>query len=217
MGAEDFIMMRLPSDRFRSSIPSHYTPPVDGKSQFQAVLLAQVCASNSFDSDETGQADELHLWLQVTSSNAGALVKGADIMLPTFHWFALSSATSNAAARSYLQSFGFSPMNLNKIALREHGGSLSFSNGGRIEWTIVGPGKRLPRVGVNHVLFVTADEPGADGHRIAALVSDTEMEQPGRIHIQTAALEPFLLEGERFAAVVYRMSKLEADVVWRQH
>ena len=70
---------------------------------------------------------------------------------------------------------------------------------------------------MNHILFVTADEPEAVGHRIAALVSDTVMEQPARIHIQTAALDPFLLEGEKLTAAVHRMSKLEADVVWQLH
>jgi len=217
VGAEDIIMMRLPADRFRNSIPSHYDPPVDDKSRYQVALLAQSCEGNSFDNDETGRTDELHFWLRVASSNPGPHVKGADIMLPSMHWFALASATSNAEAGSYLESFGFSPLNLEKIDLHGHGGSLTFPGGSRIEWTIAGPGKGFPRVGVKHVIFVAADGPDAAGHRVTALVSDTVMEQPGKVHIQTAALEPFLFEGERFAAAVHRMSKLEADVVWRRH
>jgi hypothetical protein len=217
VGAEDIIMMRLPTDRFRGSIPPHYAPPVNDKSLYQVALLAQACKSNSFDNYETGGTDELHFWLQIASSNAGALVKGADIMLPSMHWFALACATKNVTARSYLQKFGFSPQSLQRIDLQEHGGSLSFPDGGRIDWTITGPGKGLPHVGVNHVIFVAEDKPNAIGHRVAALLSDTVMQQPGRVHIQTAALEPFLLEGERFVVVVHRMSKLEANVVWRQH
>lgn len=217
VGAEDIIMMRLPADRFRNCIPSHLNPPVDDKSRYQVALLAQSCERNSFDKNETGRTDELHFWLQVASSSPGPLVKGADIMLPSMHWFAVASATSNPDAGSYLKSFGFSPLKLEKIALRSYGGSLAFPGGSRINWTIAGPGKGLPRVGVRHVIFVAADGPDAVGHRVTALVSDTVMEQLGKAHIQTAALEPFLFEGERFATAVHRMSKLEADVVWQRH
>jgi hypothetical protein len=217
VGAEDIIMMRLPSDRFRNCIPSHYEPPVDDKSRYQVALLTQSCERNSFDNDETGRTDDLHFWLRVASSNPGPHVKGADIMLPSMHWLALASATSNADAGRYLESFGFNPLNLEKIDLQGHGGSLAFPDGSRIVWTIAGPGKGLPRVGVRHVIFVAADGPDAAGHRITALVSDTVMEQPGKVYIQTAALEPFLFEGERLPAAVHRMPKLEAGVVWGRH
>ena len=43
VGAEDIIMMRLPADRFRNGIPSHYDPPVDDKSRYQVALLVQSC------------------------------------------------------------------------------------------------------------------------------------------------------------------------------
>jgi hypothetical protein len=217
VGAEDIIMMHFPTDRFRKIIPSHYHPPVVDKLGFQIALLAQNCEINSFNNDETGPNDELHLWLQVGSSNPGALMKDADRMMPSMHWFALLSATSNNTARSYLQSFGFTPLNLEKIELQEHSGSLVFKDEGLIEWTIIGPGKELPRVGVNHVIFVAADGPDAVGHSVAALVSNTVMGQPGIINIQTAALEPFLLKGERFSTVIHRMPKLEANVTWQKH
>lgn len=217
VGAEDIIMMHLPADRFRKIIPSHHNPPVDDNLQYQVALLAQNCESNSFNNDETGPNDELHLWLQVGSSNSGALVKGADRMMPSMHWFALLSATSNNTVRTYLQSFGFNPLNLEKIELQEHSGSLVFKDEGLIEWTIIESGKVLPRVGVNHVIFVEADGPDAVGHSVAALVSNTVMGQPGIISIQTAALEPFLLKGEQFSTIIHRMPKLEADVTWQKH
>ena len=138
-------------------------------------------------------------------------------MLPSMHWYQLASASSNATSRGYLQTVGFSPLNLEKIHFHEHGGSILFPDGGRIEWSTTGHGKRLPRVGVNHVVYTTKDGPDVVGHRIAALLSDTVMEQPGRVSIQTKSLEPFLIEGERFAAAVNRMTKLEADVIWQQH
>jgi hypothetical protein len=217
VGAEDIIMMSLPTDRFRGIIPPHYAPPVNDTSLYQVALIAQACKSNSFDNYETGRTDEVHFWLQVASSNAGMHVKGADIMLPSMQWFALACASRNVMARNYLKKLGFSPKSLQNIYLKKHGGSLSFPDGGLINWTFTGPGKALPHVGVNHVIFVAEDKPNAIGHRVAALLSDTVMQQPGSIHIQTAALEPFLLEGERIAAVVHRMSKLEARVVWQQH
>ncbi len=217
VGAEDIIMINLPANRFRNSIPAHYDPQTDKKSRYQVALLAQACEGYSFDNYEAGRTDELHFWLRVASSNPGAPVKGAEIMLPSMHWLALASATSNATARSYLQSFGFSPLDLEKINLRRHGGSLAFMDGRRIEWTITGPGKGVARVGVKHVIFVATDGPDAAGHRVAALLTDTVMEQPGKIRIQTAALEPFLLRGESFPAAIHRVPKLEADVVWRRH
>jgi len=217
MGAEEFIMMRLHSDRFHKNIPPHIAPSFDSKSRYQVALLAQACESISFDSNETGQCDELHLWLQLASLEESEAVKGAELMLPSMRWYQLASASSNATSRGYLKTFGFSPMNLEKIYLHEHGGAIAFPDGGMIEWSTTGHGKSLPRVGVNHVVYTTKDGPNAVGHRIAALLSDTVMEQSGRVSIQTKSLEPFLFEGEMFAAAVNRMSKLEADVIWQQH
>lgn len=216
-GAEDIIIINLPIHRFRNSIPSRYYPPVDEKSIIQVALLAQVCDGYSFDKIESGRTDELHFWLRVASSNPGGLVQGADLMLPSMHWFALTSATSNVTAQSYLQTFGFSPLNLERIDLQAHGGTLVFPDGGRIKWSIVGAGKEPSRIGVNHVIFVAKDGQRHAGHSVAALLTDAAMEQTGKIRIQTTALEPFLLEGESFSAVIHRVPKLEADIVWRRH
>jgi hypothetical protein len=216
VGAEDIIMLSLPTERFHDSIPSHYAPPVKDKSLYQVALLAQVCKSNSFADHETGGTDEIHFWLQVASSNTGKHVNGADIMLPSMHWFALACATRNVTARRYLRKFGFIPKSLQKIDLQQHGGALAFPDGGHIDWTINGPGKESPHIGINHVIFVAENKPNATGHHIAALLSDTIMQQPGNIRIQTAALEPFLLEGEKISAVVNRVSNLKANVVWQK-
>lgn len=216
VGSEDIIMLRLPTERFCKILPSHYDPTVDKKKRYQVALLVQDCESVLFNKDESGPTHELHLWLQIAVSNPGTLLKDVDIMLPSVHWFSLASATSNDTARGYLQSFGFSPQDLEKIELAEKGGSLAFPDGGRIEWTTVGPGKALPRVGVHHVISVAADGTNAVGHRVTALLSDATMEQPGRVRIQTAIFEPFLMDGEELPTVIHRMHRLEADIVWRQ-
>jgi hypothetical protein len=215
VGMEHIIMMRLPSDRFRNSIPLYFNPTIDEKSRFQLSLLAQFCTSNSFKNEETGRTDDLHLWLQIASSNADSKVIGADIMLPSMQWFGLASASSNASARKYLQAFGFNPLNLEKTDLQEKGGSIAFPDGGMINWTITGSGKKFNSIGVNHEIFVADNEPNSSGHYISALVSNTVMELFGRVHIQTAALEPFLLEGERLPAAVHRMTRLEAEINYR--
>jgi hypothetical protein len=217
IGSEDIIMLNIPIDRFRGRIPAHYNLQADSKSRYRVALLAQVCESYSFDNDQVGWTDEFHFWIWIASSNPGTLLKGADIMLPSMDWFALTSGTSNAAARNYLRSFGFSPLGLQKISLRENGGSLAFSDGGRVTWTIVGAGKEPNRVGVNHVIFVAKDEPDAPGHRVAARLNKAVMERFSRVHIQTDALQPLLFRGERFPAVVNRVPKLEADILWRRH
>ena len=54
VGSEDIIMMRLPSERFRKIVPSHYDPPVYDKLRYQVALLAQDCDSILFNKDETG-------------------------------------------------------------------------------------------------------------------------------------------------------------------
>ena len=107
VGAEDILMMRIPASRVRN-INSHYAPQLDEKSRCYIALLAQVCRSNSFDGHETGQTDELHFWVKIRSSEAGATVRGTDMLLPSTFWFSLASATSNTAARDHLRSFGFS-------------------------------------------------------------------------------------------------------------
>lgn len=216
VGTEDIMILRLPTERFHKIVPSRYDPMVDDKSRYQVALIAQDCDSVLINKDETGPTNELHLWLQVGVSNPSTHLKNAGLMLPSVHWFSLASATSNITARRYLQSFGFSPKYLEKIEWAENGGSLAFPDRGHIEWTTVGPGKALPRVGVHHIIFVAAGEPNAVGHRVTALLSDAIMEQPGRVHIQTAIFEPFLLEGEELSTVIHRMHRLEADIVWRQ-
>lgn len=216
VGAEDILMMRIPASRVRN-ILSHHAPPLDEKSRCYVALLAQVCRSNSFDGHETGQTDELHFWLKIRSSETGASVRGADMMLPSTFWFSLASATSNIAARDHLQSFGFRLLGLEKINLQDHGGSLVFPDGGQIDWVISGTGRKLPHAGINHTVFVKADEPGATGHHIAALLFEPAMDQPGKVRIQTDVLEPFLFKGERFAAAIHRISRLEADIVWQKY
>ena len=151
-GMEHIIMMRLPYDRFRCIIPSHINPVVDKKSRIQITLLAQACEKNSFDNEEAGPTDDLHLWLQLESPERKSHVKGADFMLPAMKWFLLASATSNRLARSYMQSFGFNPLNLAKTDLHENGGSLKFSGGGMIDWIINGNGKKY-KVPVSIILF----------------------------------------------------------------
>jgi hypothetical protein len=217
IGSEDIIILNVPIDRFRGGIPAHYNPQAVSKSRYRVALLAQACKSYSFDNDEVGWTDEFHFWIWIASSNPGTVLKGVDIMLPSMDWFALASATSNATARNYLRSFGFSPLDLEKSDLQGRGGSLAFADGGRITWTIVGEGKEPNCVGVNHVIFVVKDGPGAAGHHVAALLNEAVMERHGRVHIQTDALEPFLFRGERIPAVINRVPKLEADILWRRH
>jgi len=216
VGIEHIIMMRLPSDRFRDSIPFHFNPTIDEKSRFQLSLLAQSCTNNSFKNEETGRTDDLHLWLQIASSVPDSKVKGADTMLPSMQWFGLASASSNARAREYLKTFGFNPLKLAKTGLKEEGGTLQFSDGGMISWTVAGSGKKFNSAGVNHEIFIDEKGPKSGGHHISAVVSNTVMDLLGRVHIQTALLEPFLLEGERLPAAVHRMNKLEADIIYKK-
>ena len=214
-GAEDVILMRIDAGRFFKHLPPHHAPPVDKRSRCQVALVAQSCQCNSFDSHETGPADEVHLWLRMASTDTGEKASGKTIVLPSQHWLSLASASDNPVAGKYLKLFGFSPLILDKVCLREKGGSIIVRDQGQIDWNIISRGRGLERVVVEHVLNVKADGQDSAGHRIYASVSDPLMDQPGRVHIQTDAFEPFLCRGERFAAVVHRMSGLDAHILWR--
>jgi hypothetical protein len=216
-GAEDIILMRLPSDRFRNLIPPHYDPPVDERSRYQVALVAQSCENNSYDCHGIGPTDEFHLWLKIAPTDSGEIVKGNINRLPSQQWLSLASASGNLVARDYLQSFGFSPLILNKVSLQETSGAVIFQDHEEIDWTINGPGRGLARVDVDHLLKVEADGPDIPGHQIAASISDAMMDQMGRVHIKTKAFEPFLHMGECFAAIIHRMSGLEANITWRLH
>jgi len=215
-GAEDVILMRLHADRFLKYLPPHHIPPVDIRSRCQVALVVQSCECNSFDSHETGHTDEVHLWLRIASTESGEKARGKTIILPSQHWLSLASASDNPVAGKYLQLFGFSPLILDKVYLREKGGSVIVQDQGQIDWTINGRGRGLEQVIVEHVLNVKADGQDSAGHHIYASISDPMMDQPGRVHIQTDACEPFLHRGERFAAVVHRMSGLKAHVLWHK-
>jgi hypothetical protein len=176
--------------------------------------VIQLCKHNSFDNHEAGYSDEFHFWLRTASTESGEGGHGDTQILPSQRWLSLVSASGNSMARSYLQSFGFRPSILEEIELHSNGGAVIFQNRGRIDWTINGHGRGFKRVGAEHILNVEADRPDTAGHRIYASISDPVMDQPGRIYIQTHACEPFLQKGERFAAVVHRMSGLEANIDW---
>ena len=214
-GAEDVILMRLPAGRFLEHIPPHYLPPVDKRSRYQVTLVIQSCLRTSFDGHETGRSDEFHFWLRTAHPDTGETASGQTLILPAQHWLSLVSASGNPVAGNYLQSFGFRPSVLEEVELRSNGGSVVFQDRGRIDWTIHGQGRGFRRVDVDHVLNVETDGPDSEGHHIYASVSDPVMDQPGRVYIQTDACEPFLHKGERFAAVVHRMSALEANIDWR--
>ena len=211
---EDVILMRLPADRFHNHIPPHYFPPEDKRDRYQVALVIQSCKLNSFDNHEAGYSDEFHFWLRTASTESVESENEKILILPSQHWLSLASGSANSMARSYLQSFGFRPSILEKVELQTNGGALIFQNCGRIDWTISGRGRRFKQVGVEHVLNVETDRPDTAGHRIEASISDPVMDQPGRVYIQTDACEPYLHRGECFAAVVHRMSGLEANIKW---
>lgn len=216
VGSEDIIVVQLPTDRFLGQIPSHFNPLLDEQGRHCVMLLAQDCNRCSFGDGEAGPTQELHLWLQVGSSIDDLRIEGADLMLPSQQWLALFVATTNPEVEANLRSFGFDPIRLAGVDHQLGGGSVELQDGARIEWIIAGPGRGPAKVGVHHVMYMPDDGPNAEGHRVAAFITDAMMGQPGELGVHTSALEPFLLPGERLSAVVHRMPKLEADVVWRR-
>jgi len=214
-GSENGIVVQLPTDRFAGMIPPHHGPPVDEQDCHRVMILAQDCTRCSFGGSEAGPTQELHLWLQVGSSRAGPPIENADVMLPSQLWLALVAATDNPLVEANLRSFGFDPLGLERVSLQSSGGELELQDGAGLRWTITGPGRGPARIGVHHAMFMPDDGPGAAGHRVAALISDAVMGQPGELLVHGSALEPFLLAGERLAALVHRMPTLDADVVWR--
>lgn len=213
-GVEDVLLMRLPAERFFHHIPPHYLPPLDKRSRYQLAMVIQSCKCNSFDNHEAGHTDEFHFWLRTASTDSGQSERGNTLILPSQHWLSLASASGNSLARSYLLSFGFRPSILEKVDLQLNGGVVIFQDRGRIDWSINGQGRVFKQASIDHILNLGVDRPDSTGHRIYASISDPVMDQPGRVHIQTDACEPFLHRGEHFAAVVHRMSALEADINW---
>jgi hypothetical protein len=216
LGSENAIVVQLPAGRFLGRILPHHTPPVDEQGRYGVMLLAQDCTRCSFGDGEAGPTQELHLWLQVGSSTEDPPIENADVMLPSQHWLALAAATNNPVVEANLRSFGFDPSRLASVDHRSGGGSLQLGEGTRLEWTITGPGHGPATLGVHHAMVMPDDGPDAAGHQVAALLSGAVMGHPGELLVQGSALEPFLLSGERWPALVHRMPKLEADVVWRR-
>ncbi len=213
LGAEDILMIRVPSERFRMHIPENFYPLTDGKSRYRIAMIAQSCSNNSFDGEEAGPTDDFHFWLQVESSNSLKSAQGGNNLMPEMKWIAVSSATSNAEAYDHLKTFGFSPLALEKSSLKESGGSLAFSDGGSIDWSITGGGRKREGIEVYHTLLIPLAAK-LIVHRISALLSDAVIGQLGKVKINTSGLKPYLRKGERFAASINRVTALEADAVW---
>lgn len=216
LGSEHAIVAQLPAERFRGKIPPHHSPPRDDQDRYRVMLLAQHCTRCSFGDDEAGPAQELHVWLQVRPSTEAPPIENADLMLPSNHWLALLAATDNPVVEENLRSFGFDPLRLASVDLQPTGGSLELQDGGRIDWTIGGPGRGPVTVGVHHAMVMPDDGLDAVGHQVAALVSDAVLAHPGELHVCGSSLAPYLLPGERLPALVHRLPGLEADVVWRR-
>jgi hypothetical protein len=215
LGSENGIVVQLPAERFVGAIPPHYEPPVDEQGRYRLMLLVQDCDRCSFGDGEAGAAHELHLWLQLGSATDARPIAGADLSLPSQQWLALFVATDNPVAEANLRSFGFDPARLTGAELRAGGGSVALQDGASLEWAVAGDGRGPATIGIRHALFMPGDGPGAPPHRVAALISDAVMGQPGELRVHGESLEPFLLSGERLRALVHRMPALEADIVWR--
>jgi len=152
----------------------------------------------------------------VDSSTDDLPIAKADVMLPSQHWLALLAATDNPVVEANLQSFGFEPLQLVSVELSSSGGSLALHDGSRLEWTVAGPGRGPAAVGVHHSICMPDARPDASCHRVAALIWGAALGQPGELRVHGSTLEPFLLSAERLPALVHRMPKLEADIVWRR-
>lgn len=216
LGSENAIVVQLPAERFIGAIPPHHEPPVDEQGRYRIMLLAQDCSRCSFGDGEAGAVHELHLWLQLAFATEDPRpIAGADVSLPSQQWLALFVATDNPVVDANLRSFGFDPARLTGAELRAGGGSLALQNGAHLEWFVAGHGGEPARIGVHHAIFMPGDGPGAAPHRVAALISDAVMGQPGELRVHGVSLEPFLLPGDRLRALVHRMPVLEADIVWR--
>jgi len=143
-------------------------------------------------------------------------MEGVDLMLPSMKWVALTVGTTNPEVEARFRAFGFEPIRTARVDLQPGGGFLRFPDGDRLEWTTEGPGRGPTRIGVRHRLFLPGHGPEAVGNEISALVSGAIMGQPGELRVDTSNLEPFLLNGERFRALVHRMPELTAEIVWRE-
>lgn len=217
VGSEDAIVVRVPTGRFADRrIPAHHDLPRDEVDRVQLMLLAQDCTLCSFGDGEVGPTQELHLWLQVDSAPDHHPIEGADLMLPSMRWVTLCAATSNPAVDEHLRSFGFDPIRVASVTHRTGGGCLQFPDHQRIEWTIEGPGRGPAPVGVRHTMVMPDDGPDAVGHAVTALIADAVLGAPGELRVHTTALEPFLLANERLPAVVHRLPKLRANIVWQR-
>ena len=216
VGAENAIVVQLPTDRFLDKVQPHRSPPVDEQGRYCVMLLAQACTRCAFGDDEAGPAQELHLWLQVGSSTEDPPIENADVMLPSQHWLALIAATDNPVVAANLRASGFNPLRLASVDLQSGGGSVELQEDARLEWSIAGPGRGPATIGVYHTIFLPDDEPDATGNRVAALISNAVMAQPGELRVHGSCLEPYILPGESLPALVHSMPKLEADVLWRR-
>lgn len=216
VGSENGIVVQLPADRFAGKVLPHHQPPVDEQGRYRVMLLAQDCTRCSFADGEAGPTQELHVWLQVGSSTGDPPIEKAELMLPSQHWIALLAATNNPVVAEKLRSFGFDPFLLESAKLRASGGSVELQDDSRLEWTIAGPGRGPATIGVHHTMFMPDDGPDAAQHRVAALITGGVLGQPGELRVQGSALAPFLLPGERLAALVHSMPALAADVVWHR-
>jgi len=215
VGSEHTIVLKLPRERFQGLVPAHVDPPRDNRGCVRAMLVVQNCTRCSFEDVEAGPTQEMHLWVQLGSSPDANRMEGVDLMLPSMQWAALTVATTNPEAEGRFRTFGFDPIRPARVSLQSGGGTLTFPDGDRLEWTIEGPGRDPAQLGVRHRLFLPGHGPEAVGNEISALVSGGIMGQPGELRVGTSNLEPFLMNGERFRALVHRMPELTAEILWR--
>ena len=215
IGSEDTLVVKLPGERLQGLIPAHFNPPRDNRGCVRAMLVVQDCTRCSFGGVEAGPTQEMHLWVQLGSSPDENRMEAVDLMLPSMQWVALTVATNNPEAERRFRRFGYDPIRPARVNLQSGGGTLTFPDGDRIEWNIEGPGRGPARIGVRHRLFLPTHGPAEVGSEISALVSGAIMGQPGKLRVGTSNLEPFLMNNERFRALVHRMPELTAEIVWR--
>lgn len=187
---EDVLIVHVDPERLKGIIaPGFEILMEQGKARI--LIAVQDCSSYRFEGEEVGPTYEVHEWVAIEMPPDVRPVPGAERTLPTMHWFAVYTGSSNERSREHWNRSGTEALPLEAITLRSSAssvrGKVVIGRNMGYEWTAE-PGAPFARmVAVNHEVYARNPAGEVVLNRIQCLANVEAWGSRGELKVTGAA------------------------------
>lgn len=208
---EDVLMVSVEPQRLDGLVaPGFELELAEGKARI--LIAVQDCQTYWFEGEEIGPTHEVHEWVAVQGPEDVRPVPGAEVTLPTMHWYAVYTGSSNERSRDHWNGSGTETRPLDSVTLTSSesaiGGSVVIDEERSYDW-VAEPGNPFARlVAVNHDVY-TRNAAGEDVfNRIQCLTNVTAWASQGELIVHGATDPSDVVTEGRHALTAHRFLPL---------